>query len=369
MGFSFAARRAANEKHKKESTTLPFSQSLSKGRLKHLYQELQKKKEKHMKAILFDTPGGPEVMYYGETPDPQPGPDELLVRVHATAINRAEVMQRRGGYPPPPGASPILGLELAGEVVEPAGKWKTGERVMAVVTGGGYAELAVVPASVAIPIPEPLTYEQAAAIPEAFLTAFLNLFTLGHLQAGESVLVHAGASGVGTAAIQLARAAGARVFATASAGKLALCRELGAELAFDYRGRPFAEQVLEATNNQGLDVVLDFIGAPNWEANLAALGIGGRLMLIGFLGGSRGQIDIGPILGKSLTVAGTTLRRTPLAKKAALAEAFGAFALERFARGELRPVIDTVLPLSEAAEAHRMMEANQNSGKIVLRVQ
>jgi tumor protein p53-inducible protein 3 len=321
-----------------------------------------------MKAILFDQPGGPEVLRYGDAPDPAPGPDELLVRVRATALNRADALQRRGGYAPPPGASPILGLELAGEVVQPAGQWRAGDRVMAVVTGGGYAELAAVPVGMAMPIPESLSFEQAAAIPEAFLTAYLNLFTLGRLRAGETALVHAGASGVGTAAIQLARAAGARVFATASAGKLALCREMGAEEAFDYRDGSFADKVLAATGGVGVDVLLDFVGAPNWEANLAAMAPYGRLMLIGFLGGSRGQLDLGPIMGKSLTVAGTTLRRTPLPQKIALTEAFVAFGLEHLARGELRPVIDTVLPIEQAAEAHRMMEENRNAGKIILLV-
>ncbi|HWQ13202.1 MAG TPA: NAD(P)H-quinone oxidoreductase [Roseiflexaceae bacterium] len=321
-----------------------------------------------MKAIVFDVPGGPEVLRYGEAPDPQPGPDELLVRVRATAVNRADVLQRRGRYDPPPGASPILGLEVAGEVLKAAGAWRAGDRVMAVVTGGGYAELAAVPAGMAMRIPENLSFEEAAAIPEAFLTAHLNLFTLGQLRAGEWVLVHAAASGVGTAALQLARAAGARVLATASAGKLELCRALGAEQAFDYRAGPFAERVLAATGGRGVDLVLDFVGAPNWEANLAALAPYGRLQLIGFLGGSRGELDLGPVMGKSLTVRGTTLRRTPLPQKVALTEAFAAFALERFARGELRPVIDTILPLAQAAEAHRMMEENRNAGKIVLRV-
>jgi putative PIG3 family NAD(P)H quinone oxidoreductase len=321
-----------------------------------------------MKAILFDTPGSPDVLRYGDAPDPQPGPDELLVRVHATAVNRADCLQRRGAYPPPPGASPILGLELAGEVIEPAGEWQTGERVMAVVTGGGYAELAVVPSGMAIHIPDGMSFEQAAAIPEAFLTAYLNLFTLGRLQAGESALVHAGASGVGTAAIQLARAAGARVFATASAGKLDLCRALGAAAAFDYHSGSFADAVREAAGN-GVDVVLDFVGAPYWEQNLAALAPYGRLLLIGFLGGSKGQLDLGPILTKSLSVAGTTLRRTPLPQKVALTRDFANFALGRFATGELRSVIDTILPLNAASEAHQIMEANRNAGKIVLRVE
>lgn len=322
-----------------------------------------------MRAIVFDQPGDPAVLRVAEAPDPQPAAGELLVRVHATAVNRADLLQRRGAYPPPDGASPILGLELAGEVARDAGPWRAGDHVMAVVTGGGYAELAAVPAGMAIPVPAGMPFEAAAAIPEAFLTAYLNLFTLGGLATGETVLIHAGASGVGTAAIQLARAAGARVLATAGADeKLALCRELGAEVAINYRREPFAGPVAEATGGRGVDLVLDFVGAPYWEANLASLAVGGRLMLIGFLGGSRGQLDLGPVMAKSLRVAGTTLRRTPLERKVALARAFADFALPRFERGELRPVLDSVYPLEQAADAHAAVEANSNAGKVVLRV-
>ena len=322
-----------------------------------------------MKAIMFDQPGEPDVLRYDDAPAPQPGTDELLVRVHATAVNRADLMQRRGGYAPPPGASPILGLELAGEVVQPAGEWRAGDRVMAVVTGGAYAELAAVPAGMAMRLPERFSYQEAAAIPEAFLTAYLNMFTLGRLQPGEVALIHAGASGVGTAAIQLAHAAGARAIATAgSEEKLALCRELGADPAINYKSESVADRVQAATGGRGADVVLDFVGAPYWDSNMAALALGGRLMLIGFLGGSRGQLDLGMIMGKSLTVAGTTLRRTPLPQKIALTQAFSEFALARFERGELRPVIDRVLPLAEAAEAHGALEANSNAGKVVLLV-
>ncbi len=322
-----------------------------------------------MKAIVFDRPGDADVLRYDDAPDVQAGPGELLVRVRATAVNRADILQRRGGYAPPPGASPILGLELAGEVLQGAGEWQPGDRVMAVVTGGGYAQLAAVPPGMAIRIPDQFSFEQAAAIPEAFLTAFLNLFTLGKLQAGETALIHAGASGVGTAAIQLARAAGAQVIATAgSDAKLALCRELGASAAINYKTEPFAERVRDATGGQGANIVLDFVGAPYWDANMAALALGGRLMMIGLLGGSRGELDIGAIHGKSLTVAGTTLRRTPLQQKTALARAFSEFAIERFVRGDLRPVIDRSYPLAEAAEAHRTIEANANAGKVVLTV-
>ena len=323
-----------------------------------------------MKAILFDTPGSPDVLRYDDAPDPIPGADEVLVWVRATAVNRADLLQRRGAYAPPPGASPILGLELAGEVLTPAGPWRVGDRVMAVVTGGGYAELAVVPVGMVMRIPDSLSFEEAAAIPEAFLTAFLNLFTLGRLQAGETALIHAGASGVGTAAIQLARVAGARVFATAgSPEKCALCHELGAELTINYREESFAARVLDATGGRGVDLVLDFVGAPYWQQNTAALALDGRLQLIGFLGGSAGQIDLGPILAKRLHVTGTTLRRMPLPQKTALTADFVAFAHDRLARGELRPVIDTVYPLHQAAEAHRVMEANRNAGKLVLHVE
>ncbi len=322
-----------------------------------------------MKAILFDHPGDPDVLYYGDAPDPVPGPDELLVRVHATALNRADVLQRRGGYAPPPGASPILGLELAGEVVTPAGAWHGGDRVMTVVTGGGYAELAAVPVGMAMRVPESLSWEQAAAIPEAFLTAYLNLFTLGRLQAGETALIHAGASGVGTAAIQLAHAAGARVVTTAGSDeKLAYCRNLGADVTINYKREAFAERVLEATDQHGADVVLDFVGAPYWDNNLTAMAVGGRLMLIGFLGGSAGNLNLGLLMTKSLTVASTTLRRTPLPQKIALTQAFVDFALPRFERGELKPIVDTVYPLRDASAAHQYMESNRNIGKIILRV-
>lgn len=323
-----------------------------------------------MKAILFDAPGGPDVLRYGDAPDPALAEGELLVRVRATAVNRADTLQRRGAYPPPAGASPILGLELAGEVVQPAESWRVGDRIMAVVTGGGYAELATVPAGMAMRIPDTFSFEQAAAIPEVFLTAYLNLFTLGKLSAGETVLIHAGASGVGTAAIQLARAAGARVIATAGAPeKVAFCCGLGAALGINYRQEDFAERVLAFTDGHGADVVLDFVGAPYWNANLRAMAMNGRLMLIGMLGGSRGELDLAPIMTKRIVVTGATLRRTPLPEKIALTQAFVAFAMPRFAQGELRPIIDSVYPLRDAAEAHRRMEANRNIGKIVLRVE
>jgi putative PIG3 family NAD(P)H quinone oxidoreductase len=322
-----------------------------------------------MKAILVREPGDADVLVYTDTPSPARRTGDLVVRVRAAGVNRADLLQRRGGYPAPEGASPILGLEVAGEVVHAAGNWQEGDRVMAVITGGGYADTAVFPAGLAMPIPAGMTFEQAAAIPEAFLTAYLNLFTLGGLRSGQSVLIHAGASGVGTAAIQLARAAGARVFTTASSPeKLARTEALGAEIAINYLEDSFGRIVQEATDGEGVDLVIDFIGEPYWTENLAALKRGGRLVLVGFLGGSKGQIDLGPIMRKNITVTGTTLRGTRLTPKIALTQAFCDFALPRFASGELAPVVDSVYPLEAAAEAHRYMESNRNVGKIVLTV-
>jgi putative PIG3 family NAD(P)H quinone oxidoreductase len=322
-----------------------------------------------LRAILITQPGNADVLKLGAAPEPQPNDAEVLVRVYAAGVNRADVLQRKGSYNPPPGAPSLLGLELAGELLTPVEQWRRGDRVMAVVTGGAYAEFAVVPIGMLLRVPDRFSYEEAAAIPEAFLTAYLNLFTLGKLEAGGSVLIHAGGSGVGTAAVQLARAAGARVFATAGTdAKLARCRELGAELTVNYKREPFVKRVLDATDGAGVNLVLDFIGAPYWNDNLKVLVRGGILTTIGLLGGGRGDLDMSAILGKSLTVTGTTLRSLPLPQKIELNRAFAQFAMPLFEAGELSPVLDTIFTLGEAADAHRMMEANRNTGKIVLRV-
>jgi len=325
-----------------------------------------------MRAIVVREPGGPETLRIAEVEDPVPGPGEILVRVRAAGVNRADLLQRMGRYPPPAGASPLLGLELAGEVVAQGpgcGVRRLGDRVMSLVTGGGYAELATVPEAAALRVPEGMEMTAAGGLPEAFLTAWHNLVDLGGLQAGERALIHAGASGVGSAAIQLARELGAQVFATAGTEeKLAFCRELGAEKAWSYKETDFAEEVGKATAGEGVDVVLDFVGAPYWEKNLRVLRRGGRLMLIGFLGGSKGELDLGPVLRKSLTVRGTTVRGTPVAGKARIGEAFAAFALPRFEEGRLRVPVDRVFPLAEAAAAHRYVEENRNLGKVVLEV-
>jgi len=323
-----------------------------------------------MKAVLFDQPGQPDVLYVGDIPDPIPAPDELLIRVHATALNRADLLQRGGAYPPPPGASPILGLEIAGEVEQAADGFQRGDRVMGVVTGGAYAERCTLPVGMAMRIPDRLTYTEAAAIPEAFLTAYLNLFTFGRLQAGESVLIHAGASGVGTAAIQLAKAIGARVFVTAGSDeKLALCHQLGADELINYKTESFRERIKSADHGRGVDVILDFIGEPYWNDNLACLARGGRLLLIGSMGGKTDGLAIAPIMFKNLTVTGTTLRATPLTEKTRLTAEFSAFALERITHGELRPVIDRVFPMAEVVNAHRYMHTNANMGKIILTIE
>ena len=325
-----------------------------------------------MRAIVIEQPGGPDVLQMGELPDPTPAPGELLVRVHATALNRLDLLQREGRYPVPPDAPDTLGVEMAGEVVgwgEGVTGWSRGDRVCALLLGGGYAELAAFPAAMAIPTPANLSYEQAAAIPEVFLTAYLNLFDLGGLRAGGYALIHGGASGVGTAAIQLARAAGARAIVTVgSAEKAERCRTLGAAAAINYREGPFEPAVKEATGGRGVDVILDMVGAPYWEQNLACLVVGGRLILVSQQGGGKLEIDLGAIQRKRLRVIGTGLRPLPLAEKVALNRRFKDFALDRFADGRLVPVVDRVYPLEDAPDAHRYMASNANIGKIVLRV-
>ncbi len=325
-----------------------------------------------MKAILVEKPGGPEVLEWKETAGPTLQPHELLVRVRATAVNRADLLQRRGFYPPPKGASPILGMEMAGEILEAGAdcdsRWQPGQRVMALLAGGGYAEKVAFPAVHAMPLPDNLSFEEGAAIPEAFLTAYLNLFEMGELKPGQTVLVHAGGSGVGTAAIQLAREAGATVFVTASSTeKLQRCRELGATGLINYKTEKFAHKVKEFTNGRGVDLILDFIGADYFADNLASLALYGKLTLIGQLSGNKAELDLGLVMRQRLRITGTTLRARTTEEKAALTKKLAGFALPRFADGRLRPVIDRVFPLSQAAQAHRYMETNQNFGKIVLK--
>ncbi|QXD16027.1 NAD(P)H-quinone oxidoreductase [Rhodocaloribacter litoris] len=325
-----------------------------------------------MKAVLLKRPGGPDQLYIGTCRRPRPKKDELLVRVEATALNRADLLQREGRYPPPKGAPEILGLEMAG-VVEQVGKdvtaWKAGDRVFGLLAGGGYAEYAVIHQDMAMRIPDNLSFEEAAALPEAFLTAFQALYWLGQLRAGERVLIHAGGSGVGTAAIQIVRAAGAHAFITASPSKHGLCRELGAELTINYHEEDFAERVRKATKGRGVDLILDFIGAPYLERNLQALARDGRLVLLATLGGSRlDRLDLRLLFQKRARMIASTLRDRELDYKIRLTKEVASLLNYLLQEGRVRPVIDTVYNWVNVADAHRRMEANRNAGKIVLRI-
>jgi putative PIG3 family NAD(P)H quinone oxidoreductase len=325
-----------------------------------------------MKAIVVQTPGDPEVMHLGEVPDPTAGRGEVLVRSRATAVNRADTLQRRGFYPPPPGASDIIGMEVAGEV-EALGEgvegWYTGDRVMALLAGGGYAERVAVPAGQLMPVPDGMSWTDAAAIPEVFITAHDNLFTRGRLSARQTVLIHGGGGGVGTAAIQLAHRARARVLITAgSPNKLERCLELGADAGINHRQEDFVARARELTHGRGVDVILDVMGASYLARNLDALATDGRLVIIGLQGGTITDIDLNAMLRRRLSVMPTTLRGRPLEQKAEIVRRFVEDALPGFADGSLRPVVDRVLPLAEAAAAHRAMESGENVGKLVLRV-
>lgn len=337
-----------------------------------------------MKAITFDTVGGPDVLHLGEAPDLHPGPGEVLVKVHATALNRADLLQRRGLYPPPAGASDILGLEMAGEVIalgDGVTRLRVGDRIAALLPGGGYASQAVIPEGMAIPLPASLSYVQGAAIPEAFLTAYLNLFDVGGLTTTSTtsdtvlssaplVLVHAGASGVGTSAIQLIREATARCVVTAgSEEKIGRCIALGAEAGWNYHSGSFVPFVHQHSNGEGANLILDFIGASYFADNLASLAVDGRLIVIGTMGGSRlDTFDLGTLLAKRQQVIGTALRSQTVERKIRLTRDFWRFAEDAFAAGRIAPVIDSVFHWSDAASAHQYMEENRNVGKIVLEV-
>jgi len=326
-----------------------------------------------MQAIVFDTPGAEEVLHLGDAPTPALGPDDLRIRVRATAVNRADLLQRQGMYPPPPGASPILGLECAGEVAEVGAAvsgWRVGDRAMALLAGGGYAEQAVVHHGAVMRVPSIFSWEEAGALPEVYLTAFSNLFLLAGARRGGAALVHGGGSGVGTAAIQLLREAGVRCLVTAGSDeKCQRCRDLGADVALNYRAGDFAPAVREATDGRGVDVVLDCIGGKYFAANLECLAVDGRLVIIGLIGGARAEINLAMLLMRRLQVIGSTLRSRPAADKAAIVAAF----VERFGAalgaGRLTPVIDHVFPLAQAADAHRLVQSSAHFGKVVLRVE
>ncbi len=325
-----------------------------------------------MLAIEISRPGPPDVLVPAERPAPRPGRGEVLIKVAAAGVNRPDVMQRQGRYPPPPGASDIPGLEVAGEIVEGGDgvtNWQAGDPVCALVSGGGYAEYCVAPAPQCLPVPAGLTPAliAAAGIPETFFTVWTNVFERGRLTAGETFLVHGGASGIGTTAIQLARAFGARVFATAGTPeKCRACERLGAERAIDYRTDDFVAVVKAATGGRGLDVILDMVGGDYIPRNLDCLAIDGRLVQIAFLKGSRAEVDLMAVLRRRLTITGSTLRPRSVEEKGAIARALREHVWPLIERGTVKPIIHATFPLARAADAHRMMERGEHIGKIIL---
>ncbi len=324
-----------------------------------------------MKAVIIEKPGDESVLKIGEVADPVPKDDEILIRVRCAALNRADIMQRQGFYPPPPGVSEILGLECSGEVVA-VGKgvqgWRVGERAMALLPGGGYAEKAVAHFGSAMKVPGALSDEEAAAFPEVFLTAFVNLFSLAGVKTGENVLVHGGGSGVGTASIQLLREAKARSIVTAGTDeKCQQCLKFGADVAINYRKGPFAPQVKAATNGRGADIILDSIGGAYLAENIEALAHSGRLVLIGLMKGAKAEIDLAAVLRRHLKIFGSTLRSRSAAEKGEIVRDFLARFGPALEAGKLRPPIYKALPANQVGDAHRMMQASEHFGKIVLR--
>ncbi|HEY8565500.1 MAG TPA: NAD(P)H-quinone oxidoreductase [Beijerinckiaceae bacterium] len=324
-----------------------------------------------MRLIRFAGKGGPEVIQVGEASVPSPGPGQVLVEVAAAGINRPDCLQRAGGYPPPPGATDIPGLEIAGRVVavgEGVGAPVVGETVCALVISGGYAEYALADAALCLPVPKPLSLVEAGGVPETYFTVYDNVFTRGRLAAGETLLVHGGSSGIGSTAIQLAKAAGATVYATAgSPEKCRFCEDLGAAAAIDYRAQDFVAEVKRLTEGRGVDVILDMVGAPYAMRNIACLAVEGRLVQIAFLQGSRPEgFDLQPIMLKRLTVTGSTLRPRSTALKAKIAEGLRRDVWPLLESGAVKPIVHATFPLEQARDAHALMESSAHLGKIVL---
>lgn len=325
-----------------------------------------------MKALLVDNRNGTPEMVLSDYPEPTPKPGELLVQIHATALNRADLLQKRGKYPPPEGASPLLGLEMAGVVLETGEgvrKFQPGDRVFGLLPGGGYAQQCTLPASIALPLPESFTFAEGAAIAEVFLTSWQALVWVGGLNRNETVLIHGGASGVGSAAIQIAsRLYDCRVLVTAGTEKKrSFCRELGADLAVDYRTTDFAEVFIGEVGENAVDLILDIAGASHWGRNLRLLGMDGRLVLLSLLGGAEVEkMNLVPILTKRLSIRGTTLRNRSDPYKAKLAQDFYTHCRDALTAGTLHPVIDSEYNWREVGQAHKRMEENRNIGKILL---
>lgn len=323
-----------------------------------------------MRVIEIREPGGPDVLVPAERPTPVPGPGEVLVKVAAAGVNRPDVAQRQGKYPPPPGASDIPGLEIAGAIAQVGpgvGAWRVGDRVCALVSGGGYAEYCTAPELQCLPVPGRLSDVDAAAIPETFFTVWTNVFERGRLVRGESFLVHGGSGGIGTTAIQLAHARGARVFATAgSAAKCEACAQLGADRAINYHDEDFVAVTRGATDGRGVDVILDMIGGDYFPRHIEALAMNGRLVQIATLGGPRAQIFLPAVMQRRLTITGSTLRARTVAEKGAIAAALRAEVWPLLEAGRVRPVIFKTFRLNDAADAHRLMESSAHIGKIVL---
>jgi putative PIG3 family NAD(P)H quinone oxidoreductase len=318
-------------------------------------------------AIVITKPGGPDVLRWQQVPDPEPGPGDVLIEIAAAGVNRADLMQRQGFYPPPPGAPLYPGLECSGTVIGTGSdvtRWQAGDRVCALLAGGGCAERVAVPQGQVLPVPAGLSVEHAAAFPEVACTVYSNVFQLARLQPGELLLVHGGGSGIGTFAIQLARAAGARVACTAgSPEKLARCRELGAEITINYRTEDFTDRIKA---EGGADVILDIMGAKYLHRNIDALAANGRLAMIGMQGGTKAEIDLGLMMARRATLITTSLRARPVPEKAAVVAGVEADVWPYVAEGKIAPVIETELPITEAAEAHRLMAASAHVGKILL---
>ncbi|MGW7073281.1 NAD(P)H-quinone oxidoreductase [Streptomyces sp. NPDC054855] len=323
-----------------------------------------------MHAITIPEAGGPEALVWAEVPDPVPGEGEVLVDVVASAVNRADLLQRQGFYNPPPGSSPYPGLECAGRVTDigpGVSGWKIGDEVCALLAGGGYAEQVVVPAGQLLPVPDGVDLVTAAALPEVTSTVWSNVFMISHLRPGETFLVHGGSSGIGTMAIQLAKAVGAKVAVTAGTKeKLDFCAELGADILINYREQDFVEEIKKATDGAGADVILDNMGAKYLDRNVQALATNGRLAIIGMQGGAKGELNIGTLLNKRAAVTATSLRGRPAEEKASIVAAVREHVWPLIATGHVRPIVDQTVPMSDAAAAHRVLEESNHIGKVLL---